>query len=70
MLELTGSWSAEDGMPYRAAGRRRTWGKRLQLQIVVCLLLWPGAGVGGGERSEDLFWLPGHVRVGGAVFVS
>ena len=37
--------------------------------MVVCPLSWPGAGAGGGERTEDLLWLPGHVRVGGAAFM-
>src|SRR5690348_13318696 len=36
---------------------------------VACRLSWSGAGVGGGERTEDLLWLPGHVRVGGAAFM-
>jgi hypothetical protein len=38
-------------------------------QVVACPLSSPGAGVGGGERAEDLFWLPGHVRVRGAAFM-
>jgi hypothetical protein len=37
--------------------------------VVACLLSCPGAGVGGGERAEDLFRLPGHIRVRGAVFL-
>jgi hypothetical protein len=38
-------------------------------QVVACPLSSPGAGVGGGERAEDLFWLPGHVRIRGAAFM-
>jgi hypothetical protein len=29
----------------------------------------PVVSVGGGERAEDLLWLPGHVRVRGAVLM-
>lgn len=46
------------------------WGRAgARQQVVACPLSRPGAGVGVGERAEDLFWLPGHVRVRGTAFM-
>ena len=50
------SW--QGSLPLRTCGA--------QQQVVACPLSRPGASVCGGERTEDLLWLPGHVRVRGA----